>query len=59
MDRLLSRLKKKEDILMEDCKKSEADMLSSLYELESLNPERRKIGLKNSRTSFVFHQADW
>ena len=36
---------------MEDCKKSEADMLSSLYELETLNPERKKIGLKTSRAS--------
>ena len=58
MDRILNRLKKKEECMMEECKKSEADMLSSLYELETLNPEKKKKGLKTSRTSSVFHYGD-
>ena len=38
MEKVLKKLRKEENKLIEDCKKSEAEMLSSLYDLESLNP---------------------
>ncbi len=42
--------------MLEECKKSEVNMLSTLYELESLNPERRRRNSISSKgTSIKFN----
>lgn len=55
---MLKKLKAEEEMLLQDVKSSEKAMLSSLYNLESANPEKRKKFRFNSSDRSIKYEKE-